>query len=194
MTDFLEKLKKGMDTESIPEVEETEEPVAEFTSSPVDVPEEPEEKEIKKPKKAKKTKKKVEEEAQKIEVQEEEKPSIKKEDSLFEGPEGELTIDVYQSGKNLIVRSAIAGVEPEDLDITIENDLIVIKGDRKKVFAEEKEDYFFQECYWGRFKREIILPVEVDSSRADAKLENGILVIKIPIIEERKKKKKISIR
>lgn len=191
MTDFLEKLKKGMDTESIPEIKE---PVAEFTSSPVDVPEELKEKEAKKPKKAKKTKKKVKEEVQKIEVQEEEKPSIKKEDSLFEGPEGELTIDVYQLGKNLIVRSAIAGVEPEDLDITIENDLVIIKGNRKKVFAEEKENYFFQECYWGRFKREIILPVEVDSSRADAKLENGILIIKIPIIEERKKKKKISIK
>lgn len=191
MTDFLEKLKKGMDTENIPEVEE---PVAEFTSSPVDVPEEPEEPEEEKPKKAKKTKQKAKKEkVQKIEVQEEE-PSIKKEDSLFEGPEGELTIDVYQSGKNLIVRSAIAGVEPEDLDITIENDLVVIKGDRKKTITEEKEDYFFQECYWGRFKREIILPVEVDSSRADAKLENGILVIKMPIIEGRKKKKKIFIK
>jgi len=194
MTDFLEKLKKGMDTESIPKTDtesipEVEKPIAEFTSSPVDVPEEPEKK---KPKKAKKTKKKTKK-IQKIEVQEEE-PSTKKEDSLFEGPEGELTIDVYQSGKNLIVRSAIAGVEPEDLDITIENDLVVIKGDRKKTLTEEKEDYFFQECYWGRFKREIILPVEVDSSRADAKLENGILVIKMPIIEERKKKKKISIK
>ena len=67
------------------------------------------------------------------------------------------------------------------------------KGERENRVAEEKDDYFFQECYWGRFKREIILPVEVDSSRADAKMEKGILTIKIPIIE-RNSKTKVSIK
>jgi len=198
MTDFFEKLKKGMDTEGPTDgpADEPiiEEPVVELTSAPI----EDLQPEKKAPTKKKKPVKKKEE---KIEIKEEvEKPEFKDElknkeieESLFEGLEGELTVDVFQSGKDLVIRSAIAGVETEDLDIVIENDLVIIKGERENRVAEEKDDYFFQECYWGRFKREIVLPVEVDSSRADAKMEKGILTIKIPIIE-RNAKTKIAIR
>lgn len=185
MSDFLTKLKKGMDTN---------EPIMELTS--VQSVEEEEEKEEEKPKK-KKAKKK--EKKKKIEVEEPESASAEasadkeKPSDLFEGPEGELTVDVYQKDKELIVQSAIAGVDPEDLDVAIEDDLLIIKGQRERRFAEENENYFFQECHWGRFKREILLPVEVDSSRVNAKLEKGILIIKVPIIE-RQSKTKISIR
>ena len=178
MTDFLSKLKKGMNTEE-PIEEPIEEPSMELTSvQSVDEPE--------KPKKKRKKKKKE------IEVEElEEKPKEPKEEipDLFEGPEGELTVDVYQKDKELIVQSAIAGIEPADLDINIEDDLLIIKGKRERMFAEENENYFFQECHWGRFKREILLPVEVDSSRVNAKLEKGILTIKVPIIKHEPKTK-----
>jgi len=245
MTDFFEKIKKGMDSKGVikepeeikeleqpeeqleeelegeessaelisvqaDEIEEpTEEPSVELTSFEIDEPEEqieqieelgkkPKKKATKK-KSAKKPAKKVVEEklVKKIEIKTEIEEPVSEhkriEEKLFDGPEGELTVDVYQSGNDLIVRSAIAGVDPEDLDITIENDLVIISGQREQNTAEEKDNYFFQECYWGRFRREIILPLEVDSSRANAKMEKGVLIIRIPIIEERKKKTKISI-
>ena len=117
MSDFLEKLKKGMDAEPIiQEVSEPEVVKAEFVSSPV-VNDEPAE-EVEPPKKAKKkaVKKRPEPE--------------EKEEVFFDTPVGELTVDVFQSGKDLIIRSAIGGIESEDLDIVIENDFVVIKGVR----------------------------------------------------------------
>ncbi|MBU2544993.1 Hsp20/alpha crystallin family protein [Patescibacteria group bacterium] len=198
MTDFFEKLKKGMDVNE-PIEESTEGPVEEISmelTSVQSVNEESEEpEEVPKKKKPEKVKKKKEKRAEKVEVEEqEEKPRELKEETsdLFEDFEGELTVDVFQKDKELIVQSAIAGIEPEDLDIAIEDDLLIIKGKRERRFTEEKENYFFQECYWGRFKREILLPVEVDSSRINAKLEKGILTIKIPIIK-REHKTKISV-
>jgi len=103
--------------------------------------------------------------------------------------EGELTIDVYQTDKDIVIQSVIAGITPKDIDISIENDMVVIKGNRKKPFEKEKRNYYFQECYWGRFSREIVLPEEVDNSRAQASLKNGILTIRIPKIERNKKRK-----
>ncbi len=96
-------------------------------------------------------------------------------------PEGELTIDVYQTETELVIQSAIAGVKPEDLDISMERDVITIKGNRQKPF-EEEGDYFAQECYWGPFSREVILPAEVDPERTEAVMKDGILTIRIPKI------------
>ncbi len=192
MADFFEKLKKGMDVNE--SIEDSVEEISMELTSVQSVNEEPEESEEvpEKKKPAKKPKKKPA--FAKATAGEEEKiDKVKKEDDFFEGSEGELTVDVFQKDNELIVQSAIAGIEPEDLDITIEDDLLIIKGKREKRFAEESENYFFQECYWGRFKREILLPVEVDSSRINAKLEKGILTIKIPIIK-REHKTKISVK
>jgi len=105
------------------------------------------------------------------------------------GEEGELTVDVYQTDKDLVIQSVIAGITPENLDISIENDMVVIRGNREKPTEKEKRNYFFQECYWGSFSRELVLPEEVDNSRIQASLKNGILTIKIPKIERGKKKK-----
>lgn len=105
------------------------------------------------------------------------------------GPEGELTIDVYQTNGEIVIQSAIAGVKPEDLDITIEKDMVTIKGNREKIFEASERNYFHQECYWGRFSRKIILPVEVNSGKAEAIMKDGILTIRIPKIEREKRKK-----
>jgi len=83
-------------------------------------------------------------------------------------PVGELTIDVYQTDKEIVIQSAIAGVEPEDLDIFIEKDIVTIEGKREEQFEEKEKNYFYQECYWGRFSRKIILPAEVNSSKINA--------------------------
>ncbi len=101
---------------------------------------------------------------------------------------GELAIDVYQTDKDIVIQSAIAGINPEDLDITIEDDVLVIKGKRAARYEERDKNYYYQECYWGEFLRRIILPEEVDSSSVEAELKQGILTIKIPKIEKKKKK------
>jgi HSP20 family protein len=101
--------------------------------------------------------------------------------------EGQLSVDVYETEKDLVIQSAIAGIEVNDLNISIEKDMLLIKGLREKPNPGEKRAYFYQECYWGPFSRQIVLPVEVDNSRAEAVIQKGILTIKIPKIKREKK-------
>ena len=111
-------------------------------------------------------------------------------DSWFE-PEGQLVVDVYETDGEIVIQSAIAGVKPEEIDIDIENDVVRIRGERKRTMEEKdkNKNYFYQECYWGKFSREIILPAEVDGSHAKAQMKDGILTISIPKIEREKKRK-----
>ncbi len=120
--------------------------------------------------------------------QDREEDEAPKEKKWFES-EGELTVDVYQTDQEIVIQSAVAGIKPEDLDISIENDLVLIKGNRVKPFEKEKRSYFYQECYWGPFSKEIILPEEVDPSRIKAAMKQGILTIRIPKIEREKKRR-----
>jgi HSP20 family protein len=94
--------------------------------------------------------------------------------------EGQLAVDVYQDGHSIVVKSTIAGVRPQDLDIAITNDMVTIRGKRGQDTTVEEKDFFFQECYWGSFSRSIILPCEVRSSHAVASLKNGVLTITLP--------------
>lgn len=98
----------------------------------------------------------------------------------YEEQEGQLTVDVFQDDENIIIQSTIAGVSPDDLDVSITNDMVTIRGERRRQYDADQEDYFYQECYWGTFSRSIILPVEIDADRAEAKIKNGILTIRIP--------------
>jgi HSP20 family protein len=100
--------------------------------------------------------------------------------------EGQLAIDVYQSEEEIVVQSTIGGVKPSDLDIIIENGMVHIKGHRQKTETVQKDSYFIQECHWGAFSRQLVLPSEVDSSRAEAILKDGVLTIKIPRIQREK--------
>ena len=101
-------------------------------------------------------------------------------DSEGEEQEGQLTVDVFQDDTNIVIQSTIAGVSPDDLDVSITNDMVTIRGERRLAYDVDDEDYFYQECYWGTFSRSIILPVEIDADRAEAKIKNGILTIRIP--------------
>lgn len=94
--------------------------------------------------------------------------------------EGQLSVDVYQTKDSLVVRSTIAGVKQEDLEITLNDDVITIRGKRYQDHEVPKEDYFYQECYWGGFSRSIVLPVEVISAKARASLKNGVLTVILP--------------
>ena len=115
--------------------------------------------------------------------------SVKKEEDWSEDYEGQLTIDVYQTEDNVIIKSNIAGVAPEDIDISINNDMVTIKGKRHNATEIKEEDYFYQECYWGGFSRSVILPMEVDADRVEAELKNGILTVILPKAHKAKTKK-----
>lgn len=123
----------------------------------------------------------------KIEVPEEEEKSWLQE--ADEGEEGQLTIDVYQTPSDVVIKSTVAGVKPEDIDISFTNDMITVRGKRKKEEEISTEDYYYQELYWGAFSRSVILPVEVDVDKAKAEIKNGILTVRLPKSEKIKTKK-----
>lgn len=101
--------------------------------------------------------------------------------------EAQLSVDVFRDGEELVVRSLAAGVNPEDLDISIHGDLLTIRGKREQSKQTSSEDSFYRECYWGSFSRSIVLPHEVASDSAKASLKNGVLEIRLPIREQGKK-------
>lgn len=103
--------------------------------------------------------------------------------------EGQLMVDVYQTPTEIVIKSTVAGVKPEDIDISIVNDMITIKGKRWLDEEVKNGDYFYQECYWGSFSRSIILPIEVDPERVNANLKNGILTVRLPKIDKNRVKK-----
>ncbi len=117
-----------------------------------------------------------------------EAPAGSQEDWLSEY-EGQLTIDMYQTKDNVIIKSTIAGVKPEDIDVTIANDMVTIRGERTRDFEANSEDYFYQECYWGSFSRSVVLPVDVDIENVGADLKDGILTVILPKAAKAKARK-----
>jgi len=102
--------------------------------------------------------------------------------------EGQLAIDVYQTETEIVVQAPIAGVKPEDLEVSISDEMVNIKGERKVKTETKKENYLCQECYWGTFSRSYLLPVAVDAAKASASLKDGVLTIVIPKLETSKTK------
>lgn len=103
--------------------------------------------------------------------------------------EGQLTLDVYQTDNEIVIKSTIAGVKPEDLDVSINNDMVTIRGERKNEDEVSEDNYYYQECYWGSFSRSVILPVDVIPEKSEASMKNGILTIKLPKADANKTKK-----
>lgn len=98
-------------------------------------------------------------------------------------PEGQLSVDVYQTEKSIAIIAPIAGVKTENISVTITEDVISIRGKRTPGFIPTKENFISQECFWGVFSRSIILPHNVDISKINASFKNGILTIDIPKTE-----------
>lgn len=111
---------------------------------------------------------------------EESMPELGTTEEMSEEYEGQLAIDVYQTGNDIIIRAPIAGVRPEDIDISINDDVVTIKGARKQEKEIKQDDFYCQECYWGAFSRSVILPVGVASDKAKATFKDGILTIALP--------------
>ena len=94
--------------------------------------------------------------------------------------EGQLAVDVYQSNGDIIVKSTIAGVKPENLDITVNSDMVTIKGTRAQDDEVSEDNFYYKECYWGGFSRSVILPEEIKPDKAKAEIQNGVLTITMP--------------
>ena len=100
--------------------------------------------------------------------------------------EGQLTVDVYQTNTEIIVQTMVAGVRPEDLQITITRDQITVRGKREENKTITAEQFFIKELYWGSFSRTVLLPQEVEPDMAEAIEKHGLLIIKIPKIDKSK--------
>jgi len=120
------------------------------------------------------------------------KPLKLEQDDSSSKEEGQLAIDVYETEDDIVVQSTIGGIKAEDLDISIEDDMVTIRGSRENKIEKEGKKYFYQECYWGAFMRKLILPEEVDASKSKAVIKEGILTLSMPKIH-RKTKKKITV-
>ncbi len=96
--------------------------------------------------------------------------------------EGELVVDVFETNSDFIVLTAIAGVNIKDIDISVEKDMMVIKGQRQNPHDSNEKKYFYQECYFGPFSRKIVLPENIKTEAAEAQMDKGMLIIKIPKI------------
>lgn len=139
------------------------------------------------------------EDSQQPEIQQEEMPQEQPQQKQFTQDqeqgvenleaEGQLTIDVYQTDDDIVIKSTIAGVKPEDLDVNINNDMVTIRGERKQDEEITPENYYYQECYWGPFSRSVILPVEIVAEKAEATMKNGILTLRLPKADTTKTRK-----
>jgi HSP20 family protein len=94
--------------------------------------------------------------------------------------EGQLSVDVFQKDDKIVVKSTIAGVEPADLEIFLNRDMLTIKGKREHEEKIVDKDFYVRECYWGKFSRTIILPSDVKTEEAKATLKDGVLTITMP--------------
>lgn len=115
-----------------------------------------------------------------------EKAPIPENRPWLEEEEGELSVDVYQTPSEIIIKTMVAGVKPEDLSISITRDMVTIKGRRESMREINEEDYFHRELYWGSFARTILLPAEIEVEEAEALEKHGLLTIRLPKIDRDK--------
>ncbi len=103
--------------------------------------------------------------------------------------EGELTVDVYQTPDDIIIKTIVAGVRPEDLDISITRDMVTIRGSRQEASEVNEGDYFHKELYWGTFSRTVLLPQEVDVDASEASEKHGLLTLTLPKMDKSRQTK-----
>ncbi|HEV7702265.1 MAG TPA: Hsp20/alpha crystallin family protein [Candidatus Paceibacterota bacterium] len=104
-----------------------------------------------------------------------------------EADEAELAVDVYQTTGDIIVQTMVAGVRPEDLELTIGRDVLTIRGKREENRTIDEDDYSIKELYWGKFSRDISLPAEVEPEEVEATEKHGLLTVKMQKVDKEKK-------
>lgn len=101
-------------------------------------------------------------------------------DTTPEEEEGELTVDIYDRGDTITIQSTVAGVRPEDLDVSVTNDTVTIRGRRDRGEEIDEKNYYYKELFWGNFSRSVILPEEIEEDMAEANLRHGLLTLHLP--------------
>lgn len=94
--------------------------------------------------------------------------------------EGQLAVDVVQTESEIIIIAPMAGTVPGEVELHLHNDVLTIRGERRSPIANGGAEYFYEECFWGKFSRTIVLPTEVKAELARADYKNGVLVISLP--------------
>jgi HSP20 family protein len=100
-----------------------------------------------------------------------------------------IPLDVVQEGDNIVVKASVPGVNPEDIDVSIENDVLTIKGQTKEEREQQEGNYLMRERRSGSFYRALRLPDTLDSDRAQPHYENGVLTISFPRMESKRAKR-----
>ena len=106
--------------------------------------------------------------------------AVKEENKVIFNQEGELVVDVFETNTDFVVLAAIAGTNIKDLDISVEKEMMVIKGNRPDPHDIPEKKYFYQECYFGPFSRKIVLPENIYTEKASAEMDKGMLTVTIP--------------
>lgn len=97
---------------------------------------------------------------------------------------GEIPIDMYQEKDNLVVKAALPGVRPEELDISLADDILTIRGEHGEEQETKEDDYLRRERYYGAFSRSVAIPFKVKGDKAEATFEEGVLTLTLPKTEE----------
>src|SRR5882757_6531588 len=97
---------------------------------------------------------------------------------------GQLAVDVYETKERLVVKARTAGVNKNDLDVSISDNTLQIRGTLNSGSEDGVENYFLQECYWGEFSRTIALPVPVKEEEIEAVLKDGVLTISFGKVQQ----------
>ncbi len=105
----------------------------------------------------------------------------------------DFTADVYEEKDAVIVEMHLAGVQPDHVEIEVDDNILTVRGSRKKIDEFGDRHYYRQEIYRGSFERTVVLPVPVAGDRATAAFEHGVLIVHIPK-EHARKPHKISIK
>lgn len=115
-----------------------------------------------------------------LKVATEPEPPPQAQDEDTQNEEGELTVDIYDRGDAIVIQSTVAGVKPDDLDVSITDEMVTIRGKRECVDVIKEDHYYYKELFWGTFSRAVLLPEEIDSEKADASLQHGLLTVVLP--------------
>lgn len=94
----------------------------------------------------------------------------------------DLAVDVYEEKGNVVAKMSLSGIKPEEVDVSLEDDMLTISGRREEEKEVDKKDYYSKEIRRGSFSRSVSLPKSVDASKAGARYENGVLVVTMPVI------------
>jgi HSP20 family protein len=98
--------------------------------------------------------------------------------------DGELPVDMYQTADMIVIRALVAGVSPNELEISITRDMVTLRGVREEFQEANDDGYFHRELFWGSFSRTLLLPEEVAIDEAEAQEKHGLLEIKLPKLDK----------